>query len=62
MFELEVESRDKQAWRGKAGLCPFIKAENIERLLLSLKTYPFLRNLSSGTVGLPTLVLMRIPQ
>ena len=44
------------------GLDPFIKAMDIERLLLDLEAYLFLRNHANRMVGLPTPVLMRILQ
>ena len=62
MLELEVAKAEERFGVNKTALGSFIKAKGIERLLLSLKTCLFLRNLSDGTVGLPTLVLMRIPR
>ena len=61
MLELEVGKAEERFGIKKTPLGSFIQATVIERLLLSLRTYLFLRNLSRRTVGLPTLVLMRIP-
>ena len=62
MLELEVGKAEEMFGIKKAALGSFIKATGIERLLLSLIICLFLRNLSNISVGLPTLVLMRIPQ
>ena len=62
MLELEVGKAEEKFGITKTALGSFIKAAGIEHLLLSLRTCLFLRNLSCRTVGLPTLVLMKIPQ
>ena len=62
MLELEVGKAEERFGIKKTALGSFIKTAGIECLLLSLRTCLFLRNLSRKTVGLPTLVLMRIPQ
>ena len=62
MLELEVGEAEEKFGVKKTALGSFIKAPGIERLLLSLKTCLFLRNLFRRTVGLPTLVLMKIQQ
>ena len=62
MLELEVGKAEERFGIKKTALGSFIKAAGIERLHLSLRTCLFLRNLSRRTVGLPTLVLMKIPQ
>lgn len=62
VLELEVgEVEERFGVKKQKGLSPFIKAMNIERLLLNLKTCLFLRNHTNRTVGIPTRVLMRIP-
>jgi len=62
VLELEVGKAEERFGIKKTTLGSFIKAAGIERLLLSLRTCLFLRNLSGRTVGLPTLILMKIPQ
>ena len=62
MLELEVGKAEERFGIKKMALGSFIKAAGIDRLLLSLRTCLFLRNLSRRTVGLPTLVLMKSPQ
>ena len=62
MLELEVGKAEEKFGIKKTALGSFIKATGIERLLLSLRTCLFLRNLSYRTVGILTLVLMKIPQ
>ena len=63
MLELQVVRVEEGASvERKGGLCPFIKAENIERPPTSPKTRLFPRGRANGTVGLPKPVLMRIPQ
>ena len=62
MLELEAGKAEERFGIKKTALGSFIKAAGINRLLLSLKACLFLRNISNGMVGLPTLVLMKIPQ
>ena len=62
MLELEVVKAEEGFGIKKTALGSFIKAAGIERLLLSLQAYLFLRNLPNRTVGLPTLVLIKIPR
>ena len=62
MLELKVGKAEEKFGMKKTALGSFINTSGIERLLLSLRTCLFLRNLSRRTVGLPTLVLMKIPQ
>ena len=60
--ELEVGRVEAEAGvEEKDVSMPLIKAVNIKRLLMGLKTCLFPRNHADGTVGLPTPVLMRIP-
>ena len=62
MLELEVEKIEEEVGvEEKDGLCPFIKAINIKRLLIGLKACLFPRDYANGIVGLSTPILMRIP-
>ena len=65
-LELEFAEMDKPR-RKKArvkglDLYPLIKAVNIKRLPTHLKTRLFPKGRADGAVGLPTPVLMRIPE
>ena len=62
VLELEVGEAEEKFGVKKTTLGSFIKAAGIKHLLLGLEACLFLRNLSNGTVGLPALVLMTIPQ
>ena len=54
--------RRKKAWGRKMDHYLLIKAVNIERPPTSLKTRLFPRGRENDMVGLPKLVLMKIPQ
>ena len=61
-LELENGWAEKKEGVGeRMDLYPLIKAANIKRLPTSLKTRLFPKGRASGTVALPTPVLMRIP-
>ena len=62
MLELEVGRAKEKVGAKPGGLGSIIKETNIKRLLLNPKNCLFLRNHTNGVVGLPMLVLMRIPQ
>ena len=64
MLELEVVKVEERIGVKEKGwvLASFIKEMSIESPLLGLKTCLFLRNHANRTVGIPTPVLMRIPQ
>ena len=54
--------RKKKVWGKKVGSYPLIKAVNIKRPLISLKTLLFPRGRANDAVGLPKPVVMRIPE
>ena len=60
-LELEAGKAEEEVGvGGKTGLYPFIKAMNIERLLMGLKARLFPRDRVNDTVGLPTPIFIRI--
>ena len=64
-WALELENgwaERKRAWVKEMNDYPFIKAANIKRLPTRLKTRLFPKGRADGAVGLPTPILMRIPQ
>ena len=64
-WALELEkgwAERRKAWVKEVNPYPFIKAVNIKRLPTHLKTRLFPKGHAGGMVGLPTPVLMRIPQ
>ena len=64
-WALELENgwaERKRAWVKEVNPYPFIKVVNIKRLPTCLKTRLFPKGRADGAVGLPTLVLMRIPE
>ena len=70
MKEIETWARELKAGKAeeeigvgeKTGLYPFIKARNIERLLMGLKARIFPRDRANDTIGLLKPVLIRIPR
>ena len=52
----------EKAWVKEGNPYPLIKAVNIKRLPTRLKTRLFPKGHADGAVGLPTPILMRIPQ
>ena len=65
VWALELENgwaERKTAWVKEVNPYPFTKAVNIKCLPARLKTRLFPKGHANGEVGLPTPVLMRIPQ
>ena len=64
-WALELENgwaERRKAWVKEVNPYLFIKAANTKRLPICLKTRIFPKGRAGGAVGLPTPVLMRIPQ